>query len=299
MPVIREVIHRTHQTLETAGIPDARLEAEVLVMNVMRMTRQNIFAQQDNEVGPQYELDLAGMLERRRQREPLAYILGYREFYGINVMVTPSVMVPRPETENMVEHTLFMALMGMETRDLIIADVGTGEEHGARRGLVHPWGEIEDRRLAGSAGTDERDVLTGLGDERDAPEGRSILSRPGGAERHIAELDPTDRSRGIGDVDRIRRVDDRGCQIQVLEDAGEQRHRGLHIESNPHECHEREEQASLHGGEGHDRARRDVDTARDVVIATNAADRKFREAGVSDQNIKIFRQIAASVSGGT
>ncbi|MAP13925.1 MAG: 6-aminohexanoate hydrolase [Oceanibulbus sp.] len=42
-----------------------------------------------------------------------------------------------------------------------------------------------------------------------------------------------------------------------------------------------------------------VDTARDVVIATNAADRKFREAGVSDQNIKIFRQIAASVSGGT
>jgi len=126
MPVIREVIHRTHQTLETAGIPDARLEAEVMVMNVLRMTRQNIFAQQETEVRPQYERDLAGMLERRRQREPLAYILGYREFYGINVMVNPSVMVPRPETENMVEHTLFMALMGMETRNLIIADVGTG-----------------------------------------------------------------------------------------------------------------------------------------------------------------------------
>ena len=42
-----------------------------------------------------------------------------------------------------------------------------------------------------------------------------------------------------------------------------------------------------------------VDTARNVVIATNAADRKFREAGVSDQNIKIFREIATSVSGGT
>ena len=52
--------------------------------------------------------------------------LGYREFYGINVAVTPDVLIPRPETEGLVEHTLFMALMGMETRELTIADVGTG-----------------------------------------------------------------------------------------------------------------------------------------------------------------------------
>ena len=126
MAVVREVIQQAHQTLEAAGIPDARLEAEVMVMSVMRMTRQNIFAQQETEVGSRLEQDLAVLLEQRLQRTPLAYILGYREFYGINVMVTPSVMVPRPETENMVEHTLFMALMGMETRELVIADVGTG-----------------------------------------------------------------------------------------------------------------------------------------------------------------------------
>ena len=126
MAVVREAIQQAHQTLEAAGIPDARLEAEVLVMSVMRMTRQNIFAQQETEVGSRLEQDLALLLEQRLQRTPLAYILGYREFYGINVMVTPSVMVPRPETENMVEHTLFMALMGMETRELVIADVGTG-----------------------------------------------------------------------------------------------------------------------------------------------------------------------------
>ena len=126
MAVVREVIQQAHQTLEAAGIPDARLEAEVMVMSVMRMTRQNIFAQQETEVGSRLEQDLTVLLEQRLQRTPLAYILGYREFYGINVMVTPSVMVPRPETENMVEHTLFMALMGMETRELVIADVGTG-----------------------------------------------------------------------------------------------------------------------------------------------------------------------------
>ena len=97
-----------------------------MVMSVMRMSRQSIFGEQETAVGGPQEQDLAGMMEQRLQRTPLAYILGYREFYGINVMVTPSVMIPRPETEGLVEHTLFMALMGMETRELVIADVGTG-----------------------------------------------------------------------------------------------------------------------------------------------------------------------------
>ena len=126
MAVIRETIRETHQTLEAAGIPDARLEAEVMVMTVMRMTRQNIFAEQETEVPPNVAEELAGIVSQRLERVPLAYILGYREFYGINVVVTPNVLIPRPETEGMVEHTLFMALMGMETRELVIADVGTG-----------------------------------------------------------------------------------------------------------------------------------------------------------------------------
>ena len=126
MTVIRETIRETHQTLEAAGIADARLEAEVMVMTVMRMTRQNIFAEQETEVPSSEAQQLAGIVAQRLEHTPLAYILGYREFYGINVMVTPNVLIPRPETEGMVEHTLFMALMGMETRELTIADIGTG-----------------------------------------------------------------------------------------------------------------------------------------------------------------------------
>ena len=126
MTVIRETIRQTHQTLENAEIPDARLEAEVMVMTVMRMTRQNIFAEQEFEVPANAAQDLAGIIAQRLERIPLAYILGYREFYGINVVVTPDVLIPRPETEGIVEHTLFMALMGMETRELTIVDVGTG-----------------------------------------------------------------------------------------------------------------------------------------------------------------------------
>ena len=126
MTVIRETIRETHQTLESIGIPDARLEAEVMVMTVMRMTRQNIFAEQETEVPVSEARQLAEVVAQRLERVPLAYILGYREFYGINVVVTPDVLIPRPETEGMVEHTLFMALMGMETRELTIADIGTG-----------------------------------------------------------------------------------------------------------------------------------------------------------------------------
>ena len=126
MAVLRTVLQDTHKRLEAASIPDARLEAEVLVMNVMRMARQSMFAEQEAEVSEPQQATLDSLLERRFSREPLAYILGQREFYGINVMVTPAVLIPRPETEGLVEHALFMAIMGMESTELTIADVGTG-----------------------------------------------------------------------------------------------------------------------------------------------------------------------------
>ena len=126
MASLREVIQTTHHALESLGIPDARLEAEVMVMSLMGMSRRDIYANQETEFGPQQEQELDRMMERRVAREPLAYILGYREFYGINLLVTPNVLIPRPETETMVEYALFMALAGMETAELAIADVGTG-----------------------------------------------------------------------------------------------------------------------------------------------------------------------------
>ena len=126
MPSLRQVIQATHSKLESFYIPDARLEAEVMVMNIMRMPRQDLFANQEMEVSGQQEHELTEAVERRRKREPLAYILGYKEFYGVNLLVNSDVLIPRPETELIVEHTLFMGLMGMETAELTIADVGTG-----------------------------------------------------------------------------------------------------------------------------------------------------------------------------
>ncbi|HIM48352.1 MAG TPA: protein-(glutamine-N5) methyltransferase, release factor-specific, partial [Dehalococcoidia bacterium] len=126
MATIRETLQQTHGNLESVGIPDARLESEVMVMNVMRMPRQDLFSHQEDGVNAQQERELAQIVERRLKREPLAYILAYKEFYGVNLLVNSDVLIPRPETETMVEHALFMALMGMETTELVIADVGTG-----------------------------------------------------------------------------------------------------------------------------------------------------------------------------
>ena len=126
MPLLREAVQQTHRTLEASHIPDARLEAEVMLMNVMRLQRHDLFSQQETELTSQQEQVLAQIMERRLLREPLAYILQYKEFYGVNLLVNPNVLIPRPETECLVEHALFMALMGMETPELVIADVGTG-----------------------------------------------------------------------------------------------------------------------------------------------------------------------------
>ena len=79
-----------------------------MVMNAMQMPRQDLFANQEMEVSGQQEHELNSVIERRRKREPLAYILGRKEFYGVNLLVNSDVLIPRPETELIVEHTLFM-----------------------------------------------------------------------------------------------------------------------------------------------------------------------------------------------
>ena len=126
MPSLREVIRQTQDALEAADIPDARLEAEVLLTSTLQVPRHRIYAFQEQEVSSDQQELLDRLVERRLKREPLAYILGFRDFYGVQLAVRPGVMVPRQETEMLVEHTLFMALMHAEAGEMIIAEPGTG-----------------------------------------------------------------------------------------------------------------------------------------------------------------------------
>ena len=96
-------------------------------MDLMAMRRHDIFANQEAEVGAQREQELDRKVERRLKREPLAYILGHWEFYGIDLLVTPAVLIPRPETETLVEEALRWAdAPEHRGRPLAVADVGTG-----------------------------------------------------------------------------------------------------------------------------------------------------------------------------
>ena len=126
MALIREVLEQLQQRLESAAIPESRLEAEVLVTNVLQVPRHRIYAFQEQEVDAERENVLQQLVERRLQREPLAYILGHKEFYGVDLLVQPGVMIPRPETELLVEQALFMAMTRLETGDIVIAEAGVG-----------------------------------------------------------------------------------------------------------------------------------------------------------------------------
>ncbi len=84
-------------------LDEARLEAELLVAHALGLDRLGLFLQLDRPVTPE-EVDAArDLLVRRGRREPVAYIVGRREFYGRDFEVGPGVLVPRPETELLVD----------------------------------------------------------------------------------------------------------------------------------------------------------------------------------------------------
>ena len=110
--------------LKAIGITSARLDAELILANTLRKNRTYLHAHLDEETDPR-RVDIAdARLSLRLDRVPLAYILGCKEFYGRKFTVSPAVLVPRPESEEMI--TLFLALTAGEIAPKTLIDVGTG-----------------------------------------------------------------------------------------------------------------------------------------------------------------------------
>jgi release factor glutamine methyltransferase len=103
--------------------PSARLDAEVLVMHVTGLTRAALITRSEEELTEQQQLTLNALLARRARGEPIAYLTGHREFWSMDLRVTMDVLIPRPETELLVEQAL--ARLSPETKTRV-ADVGTG-----------------------------------------------------------------------------------------------------------------------------------------------------------------------------
>ena len=92
--------------LEAAGIETARLDAECLAAHALGWPRWQVILTPRRRLTPEEFGRYLGLLGRRERREPLAYVLGMREFWSLNLAVSPGVLVPRPETETLVEATL-------------------------------------------------------------------------------------------------------------------------------------------------------------------------------------------------
>lgn len=113
-----DVVRSVESTLRAAGVPDARLEAEVLVRHYYGLSRAQLFAR----AGVTHDAtELQALVARRCSREPLAYILGTREFMSHEFEVTRAVLIPRPETELLCD----LVIRGARSGENVV-DVGTG-----------------------------------------------------------------------------------------------------------------------------------------------------------------------------
>lgn len=118
------MLRRAREFLARKELAEARLEAELLVAHALGLDRLHLFLQLDR---PVTEADIARgreLLVRRGKREPVAYLTGTREFYGRPFAVDPRVLIPRPETELLIDRARELA--SELARAPRIADVGTG-----------------------------------------------------------------------------------------------------------------------------------------------------------------------------
>lgn len=117
----RQAAAEAAERLAAAGVPDARFEAELLARESSGVSRAQFFA--GSELSSEAAATFDQAVERREAREPAPYITGHREFFGREFAVGPGVLVPRPETELLVE--LALAELDAET-SAVILEVGTG-----------------------------------------------------------------------------------------------------------------------------------------------------------------------------
>jgi release factor glutamine methyltransferase len=127
---LAQVLHEATEALQAAGIEDAWLEAEVLLRHTLRLDRAHLYARLHEDLSTGDQAAFHSFLARRLAHEPTAYIVGQREFYGLDLETTPAALIPRPETELLVEEAIARACLPERqapySERLLIVDVGTG-----------------------------------------------------------------------------------------------------------------------------------------------------------------------------
>lgn len=135
---VSELEVKIAQRLRAAGIESARLDAVMIIGHVLNRSREWLLAHDDALVSSEDSRRVEELALRRTKREPLAYIMGYKEFYGRRFMVTSDVLIPRPESEVMIDMLSDVVARGntqtigdtakcnYSSRAYRLIDVGTG-----------------------------------------------------------------------------------------------------------------------------------------------------------------------------
>src|SRR5438477_10512988 len=120
---VRQLQMRARDILKAAGLENAEREADWLLAHAMRLSQGQLLAAGNEPLTARQVEQARTYIDRRAAREPLQYILGTQEFEGLEIAVTPDVLIPRPETTLLVEEAA--QAIGAQSRSLV-ADVGTG-----------------------------------------------------------------------------------------------------------------------------------------------------------------------------
>ena len=122
---IARILSRLTEVFERAGIETSRLDAEVLLGFCLGKERAELYRDLSLELDDEQINRVLVLTGRRKRREPMAYIRGWREFWSLDFIVTPAVLVPRPETECLVEEVLRLRDSYRGSRPRIL-DIGAG-----------------------------------------------------------------------------------------------------------------------------------------------------------------------------
>src|SRR5579864_24575 len=121
--LLRDILQAAIARLTAERVPSPRLNAETLLMFTLNCDRAHLYAHPERELTPEEQSRYDETLAQRSKGVPAQYITGHQEFWGLDLIVSPAVLIPRPETEHLIEAVLPLA---KPMRAPKIADVGTG-----------------------------------------------------------------------------------------------------------------------------------------------------------------------------
>lgn len=123
---VQQLLKTAAAALAEAGVEDSRLEVELLLRDCLGVSRSSLFLLHDQQVRLKLEQRFQELLSRRCCREPLQYILGSCEFWSLDFHVAPAVLIPRPETEFLLEHVFSTLGLDRNKSELKVLDLCTG-----------------------------------------------------------------------------------------------------------------------------------------------------------------------------